>query len=49
MILSAAAQRPGSAILPLPKSLKVPKAAATTVLKSLLKNGLVLWLANADL
>jgi DNA-binding MarR family transcriptional regulator len=41
VILSAAAQRHDSAILPLPKSLKVPKAAATTVLKSLLKNGLV--------
>ncbi len=41
VILSSAAQRHDSAILPLPKSLKVPKAAATTVLKSLLKNGLV--------
>ncbi len=41
VILSAAAQRHDSAILPLPKSLKVPKAAATTVLKSLLKKGLV--------
>ncbi len=41
VILSTAAQRQDSAILPLPKSLKVPKAAATTVLKSLLKNGLV--------
>ncbi len=34
-------QRHDSAILPLPNSLKVPKAAATTVLKSLLKKGLV--------
>ena len=41
VILSSAAQRHDSAILPLPKSLKVPKAAATTVLKSLLKKGLV--------
>ncbi len=41
VILSAAAQRHDRAILPLPKSLKVPKAAATTVLKSLLKKGLV--------
>ncbi len=41
VILSAAARRHDSAILPLPKSLKVPKAAATTVLKSLLKKGLV--------
>jgi hypothetical protein len=40
VILSAAAQRHDSAILPLPKSLKVHKAAATTVLKSLLKKGL---------
>ncbi len=41
VILSSAAQRHDSAVLPLPKSLKVPKAAATTVLKSLLKKGLV--------
>ena len=41
VILSAAAQRQDRAVLPLPKSLKVPKAAATTVLKSLLKKGLV--------
>ncbi len=41
VILSAAAQRHDSAVQPLPKSLKVPKAAATTVLKSLLKKGLV--------
>ncbi len=41
MILSAAAQRQVSAVLPLPKSLKVHKAAAPTVLKSLLKKGLV--------
>ncbi len=41
VILSAAAQHQDCAVLPLPKSLKVPKAAATTVLKSLLKKGLV--------
>jgi hypothetical protein len=41
VILSAAAQHQDRAVLPLPKSLKVPKAAATTVLKSLLKIGLV--------
>ncbi len=41
VILSAAAQRQDGAVLPLPKSLKVNKAAATTVLKSLLKKGLV--------
>ncbi len=37
VILSAAAQRQDGAVLPLPRSLKVNKAAATTVLKSLLK------------
>ena len=41
VILSAAARRKNSAILPLPKSLKIDKAAATTVLKSLLKKGLI--------
>ncbi len=41
VILSAAARREDGAVLPLPKSLKVTKAAATTVLKSLLKKGLV--------
>ncbi len=41
VILSAAAQRQDGAVLPLPRSLKVNKAAATTVLKNLLKNGLV--------
>ncbi len=41
MILSAAARRQDGTVLPLPKSLKVHKAAATTVLKSLLKKGLV--------
>ncbi len=41
VILSAAARRQDRAVLPLPKSLKVPKAAATTVLNSLLKKGLV--------
>ncbi len=41
VILSAAARRPDGAVLPLPKSLKVNKATATTVLESLLKKGLV--------
>ncbi len=41
VILSAAARRQDRAVLPLPKSLKAPKAAATTVLKNLLKKGLV--------
>ncbi len=41
VILSAAAKRRDGAVLPLPRSLKVNKAAAATVLKSLLKNGLV--------
>ncbi len=41
VILSAAAQRQDGTVLPLPRSLKVNKAAATTVLKSLLKTGLV--------
>ncbi len=41
VILSAAARRQDNTILPLPRSLKVNKAAATTVLRSLLKKGLV--------
>ncbi len=41
VILSAAARRQDGTVLPLPKSLKVNKAAATTVLKGLLKKGLV--------
>ncbi len=41
VILSAAARRQDGAVLPLPRSLKVNTAAATTVLKSLLKKGLV--------
>ncbi len=41
VILSAAAGRDDRAVLPLPKSLKVNKGAATTVLKTLLKKGLV--------
>ncbi len=41
VILSAAARRKDGTVLPLPKSLKVNKAAATTVLKSLLKKGLI--------
>ncbi len=39
VILSAAARRKDGAVLPLPRSLKVNKAAATTVLESLLKKG----------
>ncbi len=41
VILSAAARRQDGTVLPLPRSLKVNKAAATTVLESLLKKGLV--------
>ncbi len=41
VILSAAARRQDGTVLPLPRSLKVNKAAATTALKSLLKKGLV--------
>ncbi len=41
VILSAAARRKDGTVLPLPRSLKVNKAAATTVLNSLLKKGLV--------
>ncbi len=41
VILAAAARRQDGTVLPLPRSLKVNKAAATTVLKSLLKKGLV--------
>ncbi len=41
VIPSAAARRQDGTVLPLPRSLKVNKAAATTVLKSLLKKGLV--------
>ncbi len=41
VILSAAARRQDGAVLPLPKSLKVNKAAVTTVLESLLKKDLV--------
>ncbi len=41
VILSAAARRQDGTVLPLPRSLKVNKAAATTVLKSLLKKGLL--------
>ncbi len=49
VILSAAAKRRDGAVLPLPRSLKVNKAAATTVLKSLLKKGLLKeWPAAAD-
>ncbi len=49
VILSAAARRKDGTVLPLPRSLKVNKAATTTVLKSLLKKGLVAeWPAAAD-
>ena len=41
VILSAAARRQDGTVLPLPRSLKVNKAAATTVLESLLKKSLV--------
>ena len=41
VILSAAARRQDGTVLPLPRSLKVNKAAATIVLESLLKKGLV--------
>ncbi len=41
VILSAAARRKDGTVLPLPRSLKVNKAATTTVLKSLLKKGLI--------
>ena len=41
VILSAAARRQDGTVLPLPRSLKVNKAAATRVLKSLLTKGLV--------
>ncbi len=41
VILSAAARRQDGTVLPLPKSLKVNKADSATVLKSLLKKGLV--------
>ncbi len=41
VILSAAARRKDGAVLPLPRSLQVNKAAATTVIKGLLKKGLV--------
>ncbi len=40
VILSAAARRQDGTVLPLPRSLKVNKATATTVLESLLKKGL---------
>jgi hypothetical protein len=40
-ILSVAAQRADGAVLPLPKSLKLNKGAAASVLKSLVKHGLV--------
>jgi hypothetical protein len=41
VILSSATKRDGGAVLPLPKSLKVQGAAATGILKGLLKRGLV--------
>src|SRR5438093_973159 len=41
VILSAAAQREDRAVLPLPKSLRINKGAATSVLKSLMKRSLI--------
>ena len=41
VILSAAAQHDGGAVLPLPASLTINKGAATAVLKSLVKRGLI--------
>jgi hypothetical protein len=41
VLLSAAAQREGGALLPLPKRLKIEPGALTRVLKGLLKKGLV--------
>jgi hypothetical protein len=41
VILSTAAGRDDRAVLPLPKSLKINKGAAASVLKSLLKRGLI--------
>ncbi len=41
VILSAAAKRADAAVLPPPKSLKLKGGAATSVLKSLIKKGLV--------
>ncbi len=41
VILSAAAQREDGAVLPLPRSLKLQGGAATSVLKSLIKKGLL--------
>ncbi len=41
VILSAAARREDGAVLPLPKSLKLQGGAATRVLKSLIKKGLL--------
>ena len=39
VILSTAVERNDRAILPLPKSIRMNKGSATTVLKSLLKQG----------
>ena len=41
VILSAAARNEGGAVLPLPRSLKLNKGGATSVLNSLVKRGLV--------
>ncbi len=41
VILSAAAERDGGTVLPMPKSLKINKAAATKTIKSLINRGLV--------
>ena len=41
VILSAAAQRDGGTVLPLPESLKINKAAAARTIKSLTNRGLI--------
>ena len=41
VILSAAAERDGGTVLPMPKSLKVNKAAATKTIKNLINRGLI--------
>ena len=41
VILNAAAGRDDRAVLPLPKSLKISKGGSTSVLKALLKKGLI--------
>ncbi len=41
VILSAAAERDGGTVLPMPKSLKINEAAATKTIKSLINRGLI--------